>query len=41
MLPVYVGMASQTRIPALAGFARGLLLDGLYVDELGRALDGK
>ena len=41
VLPLYVGMASQTRIPALAEFARGLLLDGLYVDELGRALNGR
>ncbi|HXP94347.1 MAG TPA: glycosyltransferase [Candidatus Binatia bacterium] len=41
VLPLYAGVATQTRIPALAGFARGLLLDGLYVDELGRALGGR
>jgi glycosyltransferase involved in cell wall biosynthesis len=39
-LPLYAGIA-QSRMPAVASFARGLLLDGLYVDELGRALDGR
>lgn len=37
-LPLYAGLANQHRIPGLAGFARGLLLDGLYVDELKRSL---
>jgi glycosyltransferase involved in cell wall biosynthesis len=38
-LPLYAGLAGGTRLPGLAGIARNLLLDGLYVDELGRALE--
>jgi GT2 family glycosyltransferase len=37
-LPFYAGLASQERLPRLAGVARALLLDGLYVDELKRSL---
>lgn len=40
-LPFYAGLAAQTALRPLATLARGLLLDGLYVDELGRALDGR
>lgn len=39
-LPFYAGLAAQAPLRPLASLARGLLLDGLYVDELGRALDG-
>ena len=37
--PLLAGIASSTRVPApLARFARGLVLDSVYVDELDRAL---
>jgi hypothetical protein len=37
--PLLAGIASSTRVPVpLARFARGLVLDSVYVDELDRAL---
>jgi GT2 family glycosyltransferase len=38
LLPLYAGLATA-RAGSVASLARGLLLDGLYVDELGRALE--
>jgi hypothetical protein len=37
--PLFAGVASSPRVPApLAAFARGLLLDSVYADELRRRL---
>jgi glycosyltransferase involved in cell wall biosynthesis len=39
LLPLYAGVASSTALPkALVSFARGRLLDGLYVERLAREL---
>lgn len=39
LLPIYAGVASSTALPkALVSFARGRLLDGLYVERLQREL---
>jgi len=38
--PLFAGIASSAKVPAaLAAFARGRLLDSVYVDELARELD--
>ncbi len=39
-LPLYAGLAELGGSRTIAHLARGLLLDGLYVDELSRALNG-